>query len=105
MAGGKNYHSPEGNSPMAFHRLSEHWLFKGLFRPPTGGWLGWAIFGLVILLTIHGFWSDYWLHVPLAMLFGVPEILPQDRTQLAGRLRFVGFIYMIVAPLVAVFVV
>lgn len=89
---------------MALHRLQEHWLFEGMFRPPTGGRLGWGIFGLVVVLTAYGFWSDYWLHVPLAISFGVPEVLPEDRVELAGRLRFVGFVYMIVAPLVAIFV-
>ena len=63
------------------------------------------IFGPVEPSTIHEFWSAYRFHVPIPAFIGVPEILLEDWSQLARRLRIVGFVYTNVAPLVAVFVV
>jgi hypothetical protein len=77
-------------------------LTHGFFREPRGGRLSWALLGLAVsyAVVVPNVYPFTIVAVPFVLLFPVAELLPEDRVRLAGILRVLGFVYLLLVPVV-----
>lgn len=73
-----------------------HWILAELFREPEGGRVShlFALFSLLwVIYGVSTFSLPIILASPVAFLFPVAELLPRERSRLAGGLRIIGLLY------------
>lgn len=88
---------------MADHRYRDNPILAEFLREPHGGRVAAVLAAVAVLYAVYAVvTTTSWMVVsaPVLLLLAGAEVLPAERLRVAGALRIVGFLYLVVTPFV-----